>query len=364
MNEESANRESKEHVTADGEVVVRFDSWLRDCLACDRPKFVLKKSEAASMNATAISDDAVRDLATDFARHKQGLAAMSNCTLSFLRHHRHRLLCTNACRVLRRAIGDVPAMAGVASLLSSTEIDAQGLAQAAHSAAIQLGTAHGDHPASDTSPDAHPVANDSGKPKRAGFARQHILTIALGLAVMQRQLDSDKAAKAFLDALTPSAGARRPTGVPLLIDILRSQDRTARSVAAVFALEIESFDAEARRARHESSELRQQAMHFEDQLRAREVECAELQNRLRARDTELHQLRQQSIDEQRLALDHEETVRARVSKRLRSDVAMLEEGLDALRRDPPRVRVMEDHADRVRESLRKELEQLEPRGHA
>jgi hypothetical protein len=55
--------------------------------------------------------------------------------------------------------------------------------------------------------------------------------------------------------------------------------------------------------------------------------------------------------------DYEE-LRARVQGRLREEVSLLDEGLRALRRDPPKVHVMEDHAERVIDGLKSEMERL------
>jgi hypothetical protein len=57
--------------------------------------------------------------------------------------------------------------------------------------------------------------------------------------------------------------------------------------------------------------------------------------------------------------DDHESLRARVLRRIREDVNLLDEGLHALQRDPPKVRVMEDHAERALDGLRSEIKQLE-----
>ena len=54
-----------------------------------------------------------------------------------------------------------------------------------------------------------------------------------------------------------------------------------------------------------------------------------------------------------------EQMRTRVLRRLKSDVALLEDGLHALRRPEPKVHVMIDAAERVVDALRKEIRNLE-----
>jgi predicted nucleic acid-binding Zn-ribbon protein len=55
--------------------------------------------------------------------------------------------------------------------------------------------------------------------------------------------------------------------------------------------------------------------------------------------------------------DYEE-LRGRILRRLREELSLLDEGLHALRRDPPKVHVMEDHAERAIDGLKHEMEQL------
>lgn len=57
--------------------------------------------------------------------------------------------------------------------------------------------------------------------------------------------------------------------------------------------------------------------------------------------------------------DDFEKLRSRILRRIREDVSLLDEGLHALRRDPPKVHVMEDHAERAVARLRGEIRELE-----
>lgn len=59
----------------------------------------------------------------------------------------------------------------------------------------------------------------------------------------------------------------------------------------------------------------------------------------------------------RLKDDYEE-LRGRVLHRLKDELLLLDEGLHALRRDPPKVHVMVDHAERAIDGLRREMERL------
>ena len=57
--------------------------------------------------------------------------------------------------------------------------------------------------------------------------------------------------------------------------------------------------------------------------------------------------------------DDKEQLRARVLRRLKTEANLLEEGLHALRRNPPKIHVMDDHAERVLDGLYMEIKELE-----
>lgn len=60
--------------------------------------------------------------------------------------------------------------------------------------------------------------------------------------------------------------------------------------------------------------------------------------------------------------DDYEQLRGQVLRRLRGEVDLLDEGLHALRREPPKIRVMIDHAERAIDGLKHEMEQLRRNG--
>ena len=89
---------------------------------------------------------------------------------------------------------------------------------------------------------------------------------------------------------------------------------------------------------------------------------AEVENQkasVAALSAELAQLRTGHQEELALARDDHEKLRSRVLRRLNSETRLLHEGLLALRRDPPKTGVMEDHAERVLSALEAEVRELE-----
>ncbi len=57
--------------------------------------------------------------------------------------------------------------------------------------------------------------------------------------------------------------------------------------------------------------------------------------------------------------DDREHLRSNVVRRLKREVSLLTEGLQALRKDPPKVRVMDDHAERALDGLQAAIKELE-----
>ena len=56
--------------------------------------------------------------------------------------------------------------------------------------------------------------------------------------------------------------------------------------------------------------------------------------------------------------DDYEKLRGQVLHRLRQEVTLLEEGLYALKKEPPKIHVMVDHAERAIQGLRREIERI------
>jgi hypothetical protein len=70
-----------------------------------------------------------------------------------------------------------------------------------------------------------------------------------------------------------------------------------------------------------------------------------------------HELRNHEDEKVQMRNDYEE-LRGRILRRLREEVALLDDGLQALRKQPPKVHVMNDHAERAIDGLRREIERI------
>ena len=60
-------------------------------------------------------------------------------------------------------------------------------------------------------------------------------------------------------------------------------------------------------------------------------------------------------DSEAIVRDKFELLRTRILRRLVSEVELLEDSLSAVRKNPPKIRVVEDHIDRVLEGLNREI---------
>ena len=102
-------------------------------------------------------------------------------------------------------------------------------------------------------------------------------------------------------------------------------------------------------------------------MRARELEnkLNDVKRQLDAEKTQVKRLTAALLAEQQARKDdiahgHAEyaKLRGRVLHRFRQEVSLLENGLHALRRNPPKVHVMDDHAERVIDGLKREMQGL------
>jgi hypothetical protein len=338
---------------------IGFQAWLEGCIAMEPPACKLNKANARSLNGAVVDDGVINSLAAALLIHDRDLRVSSALATGMLRHHGYRRLCELVSRVIRTRLQMQDETRCLADSLATAELDESKLIEAATMTASRISANKNAVTSMLNPPEAKASANRKRNPPKFP---QAALQVALGTACLQRQLMPDAASRLFLEAALASKPSRGAAGTTDLSAILKSKPTGAAPIAAAFASELLAFEAESSRARAEERSIRERARQLESEIAALRSNEASLASKLQASEAEAAALRVKIEDEDRLARDREETLRARVSRRLKSDVAMLHEGLDAIRRDPPRVKVMEDHADRVYESLRKELEQLDTGG--
>jgi hypothetical protein len=123
-------------------------------------------------------------------------------------------------------------------------------------------------------------------------------------------------------------------------------------------------ELEARRAETAIREAQQKAAQVEEatvllgSLEKRLQESAAKIKELEARLVETTTLRE---NERTHLIMENERIRGNLLGRVRQEIALLSEGLHALRRDPPKIHVMIDHAERAIDGLTQEMERLRGR---
>lgn len=157
----------------------------------------------------------------------------------------------------------------------------------------------------------------------------------------------------------PPAASRRTSESDRVRILIKNRDHTATDIVcsllgerivelqrqADASLDAALHTSGRERKAHESLEILQK--NFED-IRARlDRTTDELNNERLDREIEKAHLR-----------DDYEKLRGRLLHRLESELSLLQEGLHALRRSPPKVGVMDDHAERAIDGLRNEVDRM------
>ena len=94
------------------------------------------------------------------------------------------------------------------------------------------------------------------------------------------------------------------------------------------------------------------ARESEERLAEVQAKLTESRNDICRLKMELEQQIQANANERAHLKDDYEQMRGQVLRRLRDELALLDEGLHALKRNPPKVHVMIDHAERAIEGLK------------
>jgi len=142
--------------------------------------------------------------------------------------------------------------------------------------------------------------------------------------------------------------------------LTRSHDVDAVGAACtVFKQRADNMSAAASRAQRGEAEALEKAATLTGSVNELTEELNDREAKITAINTQMEKQKQDYENRLAHARDDHENLRARVLRRLKEDVRLLDEGVHALQRDPPKVRVMEDHAERTLDGLRREIQQLE-----
>ena len=141
--------------------------------------------------------------------------------------------------------------------------------------------------------------------------------------------------------------------------LIKNRDHAATDlVCSLFEERIADLQRQVDASQDSALKATDQTRALEDSVVALQQDLDNTRTQLDRTMDDLHvERRERGIERAHLRDDYEK-LRGRVLQRLDAELSLLKEGLHALRREPPKVGVMNDHAERVIEGLRKEVEHL------
>lgn len=205
------------------------------------------------------------------------------------------------------------------------------------------------------------LSDDAERPNRTQqeACRANALQCLLLLFRMTRGMSFDRVQRHLQTHLWARAAGRYRTETAKLIVLLTTRDPAAASIACdLLERQAKEQGQRAEVARRQAELANATARDFERRLAALNVELEARLVEIETLKLEAAECYQQNRDASAVLRDDLERMRGRVLRCLNQDVSLLEEGLHALRSDPPLVHVMDDHAERVVESLRRETVRL------
>ena len=161
-------------------------------------------------------------------------------------------------------------------------------------------------------------------------------------------------------SLWKSAAGRHKSEVQKLRALMNNRDPAAAALSCSL-LDKQVSDAEQRvdAAREITERVEARAREIESKLGALEGQLAAEKTQVKRLTAALHTEQQAHENDVAHSRDEYAKLRGRVLHRIRQELSLLEDGLHALRRDPPKVHVMDDHAERAIDGLKRETQRLE-----
>ena len=156
----------------------------------------------------------------------------------------------------------------------------------------------------------------------------------------------------------PSA-ARRTSDTQRVQLLIKNREHAATAIAcSTLEGQVVESGRQADACRAAESQAIARTRTLEETLASLEERLNDAQEQLARATNDLNAERRDRGIERTHMQDAYESLRGRVVRRLEGELSLLKEGLYALRRHPPKVVVMDDHADRAIDGLTREIEQL------
>jgi hypothetical protein len=153
---------------------------------------------------------------------------------------------------------------------------------------------------------------------------------------------------------------RQKTDTEMLYTLLSARDPNVASVTyGLMEDELSEFRRLAERATRAQNRAESSALQLAEDLSESEAELADVTQRLEKLLNDHGEIRKEYETAKAHWKDDFEKLRGQMLYRLKQELALLDEGLHALRRENPKVHVMIDHAERAIDGLKSEMEKLQ-----
>jgi hypothetical protein len=199
-----------------------------------------------------------------------------------------------------------------------------------------------------------PKSGDIAKMRKAAA-----YTMAIWFAVT-RDTSLAEVSRGLFSALWQPQNGKKQSEHARLRDLTQISDLAGVGVAC------QSFKEEAERQAALAQSARREKEWALERVSSLERDVERSRQMLAEKDQTIEELNRNLSDQKAdheniltLQRDEFQHLRGRLLRRLRSEVSLLDEALYALRKVPPKVDVMDDHAERVVEALRTEIKSLE-----
>jgi hypothetical protein len=174
-----------------------------------------------------------------------------------------------------------------------------------------------------------------------------------------RGLSVERVQRLLHAAAWAPAARRQKTDAQKLRALMQARDRAALGIAwSVLEKEVQRHRQDAIAARDAETRAADRAIQIENQLTEVIAQAEAGRAEVDRLTAELQKARQDHENEKAHMRAEYEDLRGRVVRRLRQEVSLLDEGLHALKRQPPKVHVMQDHAERAIDGLKSEIDRI------
>lgn len=157
---------------------------------------------------------------------------------------------------------------------------------------------------------------------------------------------------------SPARRRQQPDRQKLKTLITARDLRSLSAVCDVFDEQLLEKTQDASTARNAEERATNRAENAEQALAMCQSQLEGAQAETHAANDLLRKEKQQRENDSAHFRDDYGKLRGRLLQRIKEEVSLLDEGLQALRREPPKVHVMVDHAERAIENLKREIERL------